>query len=80
MKYLFTYLVLMQSKLFSIESIYGKISNILNPTEENCRILQHYLLEGAHLFRLVKMRWFYLSFRIKITFFINIKRGNFIIC
>lgn len=46
MKYLFTYLVLIQSTLFSIESIYGKISNILNPTEEDYRILQHYLLEA----------------------------------
>lgn len=46
MKYLIAYLLVIQSTLFSIESIYNKISNILNPTEEDYKILQHYLLEG----------------------------------
>ena len=45
-KYFFFYLFLVIPTLFSMETIYLKISNLLNPSEEDYRILQRYLLEG----------------------------------
>lgn len=46
MKYFFFYLFLGISTLFSMETIYLKISNVLDPTAEDYKILQSYLLDG----------------------------------
>lgn len=46
MKYFFFYFFLGTSILFSIETIYQKISNVLDPTAEDYKILQNYLLHG----------------------------------
>lgn len=46
MKCFFFCLVLVTATLFSMETIYLKISNLLNPSAEDYRILQNYLLNG----------------------------------
>lgn len=46
MKYFFFYFFLETSILFSMETIYEKISNVLDPTPEDYKILQNYLLHG----------------------------------
>lgn len=46
MQYFFFCLVLVTTALFSMETIYLKISNLLNPSVEDYKILQSYLLEA----------------------------------
>lgn len=50
MKYFLFYLFLESVTLFSMETIYLKISDLRNPSADDYRILQNYLLNGERLY------------------------------